>query len=247
MNHNLSETGRERGAVEYSATVGAGVSFAAQEAYKRLRTNIMFSFAGADSCRIIGVTSSMRGEGKTTTSINLAYSMAEMGKHVLLIDADMRLPNIHKQLELKQSPGLSNILVGMGEGASPFRPSGLHPHLSVMTAGDIPPNPTELLSSKRMKSIVGVLTEKFDYIIIDLPPVDAVADALIVSRITHGMVVVVRQDYADKKTLSHVMEQLKFHEANVLGFVLNRAESENKYSKRYYKKNGYYKNEEYRK
>ena len=163
--------------VDRPITIGSNLSFAAAEAYKRLRTNILFSFAGDEKCRIIGVTSSLKGEGKTTTSINLAYTLAEAGKRVLLLDADMRMSNIHKMLRIQQAPGLSNLLVGVNN-TNFVQPSGIHKNLSVITAGEVPPNPSELLNAKRMQVILELLAEKMDFIIIDLPPVDAVADAL---------------------------------------------------------------------
>ena len=212
--------------------LGRELNFAASEAYKRLRTNLVFSFAGEAGCRVIGVTSSLRGEGKSTTSVNLAYTLASMNKTTLLIDADMRLSNVHKLLELNQSPGLSNLLVGVNDGSGLIVPTKLHRNLMVMTAGDTPPNPTELLSSKRMALTLESLRSKFDYIIIDLPPVEAVADALIVSNLVNGMVIVVRENYVDKRTLDNCVSQLRFHNANILGFVLNCAEVDGKYYRR---------------
>jgi len=221
---------------EDTAKIGKDMSFAAVEAYKRLRTNILFSFAGESTCRIIGVTSSTRGEGKSTTSCNLAYSLAEAGKRTLLIDADLRLSNVHKLLDLNVSPGLSNLLVGINDGSNLIQMSGLHKNLMVISAGDVPPNPSELLSSKRMQSTLHLLAEKFDYIIVDLPPVEAVVDALIVSKLVHGMVVVVRQSYADKHALDNTIRQLQFHEANILGLVVNCANIGHKsYKNNYYK------------
>ncbi len=231
---------REKNDFDIRNTIGGNLSFAAKEAYNRLRTNLLFSFTQEEGCRVIGVTSSSRGEGKSTTSVNLAYSFAEMGKHVLLLDADMRLPNVYKLLNLQLSPGLSNLLVGLHNGMNVVQHSGLHKNLSVITAGDIPPNPTELLASKRMESAVKVLEEKFDYIIIDLPPVDAVADALIVSRLTHGIVLVVRENYADRKLVEHTIRQLRYHEANIVGYIINCAETDHKYYHKHYKKYGKY-------
>jgi len=220
-------------------TIGDNLSFAAREAFKRLRTNLMFSFTADDKCKIIGVTSSSRGEGKSTTSVNLALTLAEAGKQTLLIDADLRLPNIHKLLDLKQSPGLSNFLIGACEGKELFQNSGIHNKLKVITAGDIPPNPTEMLASNRMKNTLDLISEKVDYVIIDLPPVDAVADALIISEIVTGMVVVVRQNYADKHNLDNTIRQLQYHNANILGLVMNCTDIGNKYYKKgyYYQKN----------
>ena len=166
-----------------AGTIGRDLNFAAAEAYKRLRTNLLFSFSGDESCHVIGVTSSLRGEGKSTTSMNLAFSLAEANRKVLLVDADMRLPQAHAILGIRQSPGLSNVLVGENNGSNLIQPSGIHPDLHIITAGDISPNPTELLGSRRLVGMLESLRPRYDFIVIDLPPVDAVADALIVSKL----------------------------------------------------------------
>ena len=225
-------------AINTPAPIGSNLSFAAAEAYKRLRTNLMFSFAGEEKCRVIGVTSSIKGDGKTTTSINLAYTLAEVGKRVLLLDADMRMSNIHKVLKIQQSPGLSNLLVGLNN-THVVQPSGIHKNLNVITAGEIPPNPSELLNAKRMQALLELLSDKMDFIIIDLPPIDAVTDALIVSKLTDGMIIVARQNYVDKRVLDNTVRQLRFHDANILGFVMNGTEIEKKYYRKSYYKNYY--------
>lgn len=237
----MNKTGKQENYGDVKNMIGDQLSFEATEAYKRLRTNLLFSFAGEDKCRIVGVTSSLRDEGKSTTSANLSYSLAEMGKRVLLIDADMRRPNVHTLLDLQLSPGLSNLLVGVDDGVKLIQAAGIQKNLHVMTAGDISPNPTELLSSKRMEGTIKLLSERYDFIIIDLPPVGAVADALIVSKYMDGMVVVVRNSYVDKRTLDKTINQLRYHEVRIVGFVLNAAKSEGKYySKRYEKKGAKY-------
>jgi len=224
--------------VDTTRTIGSKLSFSASEAYKRLRTNMLFSFTDDNQCRIIGVTSALRGEGKSTTSINLAYSMAEMGKQTLIIDGDMRLSNVHKLLGVQLTPGLSNLISGVQTNSAVVQRTAVHNNLYVISAGDTPPNPSELLSSKRMGLLLNKLAESYDYIIIDLPPVDAVSDALVVSNIIDGMVVVVRENYVDKQTLDNCVQQLKYHEANILGFVLNCAEEKNTHYKKRYYKNG---------
>ncbi len=226
--------------------LGKSRSFAMSEAHKRLRTNIFFSFSGEKSCRVIGVTSAMAHEGKSTTSINLAYDIMQAGKRVLLVDADMRLSRISKLLDVRRSPGLSNMLVGNNNGENIIQKSIIHDGLPVVTCGDPPPNPTELLASKRMEILLDALKGMFEYIIIDLPPVAEVSDPLIVSKLTDGMVIVVRQDYADRKLLDDSINQLRFNEANIIGFVLTCSGNQNKkYYKKQYKgyngkKYGYY-------
>jgi len=218
---------------DYSSVVGKNRPFANAEAHKRLRANVIFSFPEEDKCRVVGVTSAMAHEGKTTTSINLAYDMMKAGKKVLLVDADMRMSNIVRILNIKKTPGLSNLLVGIKEGDRYVQNSEMIDGLPIISCGSVPPNPSELLSSKRMEVLLETLKERYDYIILDLPPIAAVSDALIVSRLTDGMIVVVRQDYSDKRLLDDAVRQLKFNEANIIGMVLNCAHVENKYYGKY--------------
>lgn len=220
--------------------IGDHLNFAASEAYKLLRTNLMFSMPDENKCRIVGVTSSIRGEGKSTTAINLAYMLAETGKNVLLIDCDMRLPVIAKRLYCPNSPGLSNLLAGLSN--SVVQKTTLHEHLSVVTSGSIPPNPSELLGSERMKAAVDTLSEHFHFIILDLPPVSAVTDALVISEIINGMILVVRQNYSNKQALSASIQQLQYAGIKILGFVMTDAKMNDKkyYSKKYYAKGDYY-------
>lgn len=219
---------------ETRKTLGDNLSFAAAEAYKLLRTNLNFSLPGEDTgCKIFGVTSALRGEGKSTTSVNIAYTMAQSGGKVLLIEADLRLPTVSKRLRVHSRPGLSNLLAGQCSGNEALQNSGLLSNLYVMTAGDIPPNPAELLASDRMATALKALSEVFDIIIVDLPPVTAVTDAVIVSKIVDGMVVVVRQDYCDRAALDEVVRQLRFVNAKILGFVMTGADTQKKGYKRY--------------
>lgn len=225
---------------DYSAVIGKKRPFATAEAHKRLRTNVMFSFAEDSRCRVIGVTSAMAHEGKSITSINLAYDLMMAGQKVLLIDADMRMSNFKKILGLNSSPGLSNLLVGKEESVRSIQACEALDGLRIIVCGDTPPNPSELLASKRMDAVLDSLRAIFDYIIIDLPPVVAVTDALIVSKLTDGMIVVARQDYADKRLIDDTVRQLQLQEANIIGFVLNCSRIENKYYGSKYGKYGRY-------
>lgn len=218
--------------------IGDQLSFAAAEAYKLLRTNLMFCLPNEQKCRIIGITSAIRSEGKSTTSINLAYTLAETEKNVLLIGMDMRLPTIAKWLGIVQKPGLSNLLAGLSTEAEVVQHSAEKSNLHIITAGDIPPNPSELLSSKQMEAAVAALAEKYDFIIFDLPPVNAVSDALIASRLTDGMIMVVRRGYNDQPSLAEAMRQLKLSEAKILGFVMTQGESQEKKYRKYGYRNG---------
>lgn len=238
---NLKNTKKQttQTASDYSSVIGKKRPFATAEAHKRLRTNVMFSFAEEADCRVIGVTSAMAHEGKTTTSINLAYDLMQAGKKVLLIDADMRMSNIVRILGINRVPGLSDLLVGRKEDMRCVQVSEMLEGLKVISCGMIPPNPSELLSSKRMADCIETLKRVYDYVIIDLPPIAAVSDALVVSKLTDGIVIVTRQDYADKRLVDDAVRQLQFHEANIIGFVMNCTHYEHKYYGKY-KKYGKY-------
>lgn len=238
---------KQRSAMELRRqSIGSNLSFAASEAYKLLRTNLMFSMSDESACKVIGITSALRGEGKSTTSMNLAYSLAENGKKTLLIEADMRIPVVASVLRMEASPGLSHILAGLGDLKSAVRRTELSKNLSVLPAGEIPPNPSEMLSSRRMQLVIETLSKAFEYIIIDLPPINAVSDGLAVSKLLSGMIMVVRQDYCDQHALAEAMRQMEFLKVKVLGFVLNGTDSEtNRYrygrggKYRQYYKSGY--------
>ena len=218
-----------------------GLSFAAAEAYKLLRTNLQFSMPEKD-CRIVGVTSSIRGEGKSTTSINLAYTLAQSGKRVLLIDADMRLPSVATKLDITGKPGLSNLLAGLNEEKSCMKPSSLLENWFILPAGDIPPNPSELLGSERMHSLLERYEKYFDYVVLDLPPIGVVTDALVLSQWMDGLILVVRQNYTERKALADTMYQIKKIGSKFLGFVMTDAavgEGSYKHYSKYGKKYGY--------
>ena len=217
-------------------TIGNNLTFAAAEAYRLLRTNLEFSLPAEKKCKIVGVTSALRGEGKSTTSVNIAYTMAQNNGKVLLIEADLRLPTLAKRLNVNSRPGLSNLLVGKCRGNDISQRSGLMSNRWVVTAGESPPNPAELLGSENMKQTIDALSDLFDVIIIDLPPVTAVTDALIISKSVDGMVVISRQGYCTKGAVDEVVRQLRFVNAKILGFVMTGADTHKKGYKRY----GYY-------
>ena len=221
-------------------TIGENLSFAAAEAYKLLRTNLEFSLPAGDGCQVIGVTSALKGEGKSTTAINIAYAMAQTGKKVVLIEADLRLSTIARRLKLRSKPGLTNLLVGQCSGNDVLQKSGLNPNLWVVTAGSTPPNPAELLGSTHFAMTIDAMAKVFDIIIVDLPPITAVSDALIVSKSLNGVILVVRQDYCNRAAAEEAVRQLRFVEAKILGFVMTGANTQSKNYKRY----GYYKQKE---
>jgi capsular exopolysaccharide synthesis family protein len=208
---------------ESRRTLHENLDFTGKEQYKLLRTNLSFTLPADVKCPIIGMTSSNRGEGKSTTSINLSYVLAESGKRVLLIDGDLRVPSVAKKMEIENTPGLTNLLMGQdAQDLSVFRSKILN-NWYIIPSGELPPNPSELLGSRRMEVLLGALSEKFDYIIVDLPPVNLVSDALAISKLITGMIVVVREDHTEKKELERCYRQLQLSNVKVLGCVLNNA------------------------
>lgn len=216
---------------------GKDLNFAASEAYKLLRTNLMF-FTPSGKGRVIGITSSTVGEGKSTTSINLAYALAESGKKVVLIECDLRRPTIARRLQFESTPGLSNLIIGRAAPADVLRTSTIHENLSVIPAGDIPPNPSELLGSDRMRMAVESLAADYEFVLIDLPPVTAVSDALVVSNMLEGIVVVVREGVCTRRALRETMRHLQVVSDKILGFVYTCSGTNGKgyYRKKYYKR-----------
>lgn len=202
------------------------MTYSGREAFKRLRTNTVIAL-GDDKekpCRVIGVTSAQPSEGKSTVSINLAYSLAELGKPVLLIDGDMRRPSIHNAVGEPVSPGLSDVLTGkvnLKDAMERYKSSVNEVYFDMVLSGDYPENPSELLNSSRFKKFVEVVSTAYEYIIIDLPPVNAVVDAVSVSRLADGLIVVIRENHCPRYVLDSCMEQLQYAKANILGFVMN--------------------------
>ena len=219
-------------------TLHKNLEFTATEQYKLLRTNLEFTVPEGIKCPVIGVTSSMRGEGKSTTAVNLSYVLAEKGSKVLLIDGDLRIPTVAKKMEMSSGIGLTDVLMGKTDQIEDCKSSILDTWY-IMPAGDIPPNPSELLGSKRMENALITLREMFDYIVIDLPPVNIVSDALALANMITGMIVVIREEYTERKELEHCFRQLKLSNVKVLGFVMNAAKSGGgsygKYKKKNYK------------
>lgn len=227
------------GSQESKKTLHKNLEFTATEQYKLIRANLDFTIPEDEKCPVIGVTSSMRGEGKSTTAVNLSYVFAEKGSKVLLIDADLRIPSIARKLGIDSTPGLADLLRGKGAQMAEFK-SHLLSNWFVLPSGDIPPNPSELLGSTRMENVLNQLREIFDYIIIDLPPVNIVSDAISISNHISGMIVVIREGYTEKKELERCFRQLNLSNVNILGCVMNESRSgSGSYGK--YKKYKHYK------
>ena len=219
---------------------GPNLNFATTEAYKLLRTNVMFSFTNDGKGHVVGVTSAIQSEGKSSTACNLAYALAEAGCKVLLLGADLRKPSVASKLGIARTPGLTNVLVGKFAWEEVLQKCDIAPKMDIIAAGDIPPNPSELLSSERMSEIVEELRKEYEYIIVDLPPVTVVSDAIAVSKCLDGVVVVVRGGVSDQLMLSEAKRQLDMVNVRILGFVYRDQNAiGKKYNYRYRRK--YYK------
>ncbi len=213
-----------------------GTNFNIIEAYKDLRTNILFTSRGT-GCRKFVVTSSFPSEGKTTNSVNIAITFAQTGKKVLLVDGDLRKPKIHKLFNLSNKVGLSNVLSNVFDDDNhEFVHKNIRENLDVVTSGHIPPNPMELLSSDAMEAFVSEYESKYDFIIIDTPPVNVVSDSLVLSSFVTGYLLVVRANYTEFQALDMTMAKFEIANIKPLGIILNGvAEVTNtyKYKKKY--------------
>ncbi|MDJ0617801.1 MAG: polysaccharide biosynthesis tyrosine autokinase [Calothrix sp. MO_192.B10] len=188
------------------------------EIYRMIQANIKF-LSSDKELRVIVVTSSVPKEGKSTVAANLAAVMAQLGRRVLLIDADLRQPVQHHIWELNNNQGLSNLLVGQTE----FSPAVCQDieHLEILTSGVKPPNSLALLDSQRMSSFIQSTTDKYDFVIIDSPPLLLTADALTLGRMSDGILLVNRPEILDRKSATLAKEMLERSEQNVLGLVVN--------------------------
>lgn len=203
------------------------------ESYRTLRTNIQYSSFDKPIKSIV-ITSSEPGEGKSTTSSNLALSFAQEGKKVILIDCDLRKPVLHKEFQISNSRGLSEFLIGNVEFSKVVykHESGLH----VLPSGLVPQNPAEMLASMAMEHLLTQLEEKYDYIILDTPPVNAVTDSKILSTKVDGTILVVKYGYTKKDAVMEAVKGLRAVNANIIGTVFNGEENKRGKYYHYYKK-----------
>lgn len=197
------------------------LNFIGAEAYKQLRTSLIFSLPKEKDCRIVAVTSADMGDGKSTTSINLANSLAQAGKRVLIVEGDMRLPYMSERLLIEAEPGLSDYLVGNTEFSQMIQKTPTRISFDAITAGSLPPNPSELLTSVRMMELLQALATGYDYILLDLPPLNVVADAAALADVVDGYIMVVRQDKTNMRSVDAAMNKLDIVNGKVLGFVVN--------------------------
>ena len=190
------------------------------ESYRALRTSLLLTFAGGPP-KVILITSALPEEGKTTTSVNSAIVLAQKGTRVLLIDADLRRPSIHKTLGMGPQLGLSNVLTGTATLQQAIIPSTILPELFILPAGTPPPNPAELLASTKMKDALEELRKQYDHIVIDSPPTLSVTDAVVISTSADAVVLVIRSGHTTKPALRRARDILLQVNARVCGVLVN--------------------------
>ena len=190
------------------------------EAYRTIRTGIEFSNLDKD-LKIICITSSKKDEGKTTVLSNLGVSFAKIDKKVLLIDADLRNPSISKMFDTSNTQGLMDILLGKRNIQDCVKKTKQE-NLYILTGGTIPPNPAEVLSSKKMSEFIESIKDEYDYIFIDSPPVGVVSDASIISAYSDGVIFVVGANEVDSNLAKIAKERLDSVKANIVGVILNK-------------------------
>lgn len=216
--------------------------FTIREAYKSIRTNLLSVLAVyEDVSKHICFTSPEASDGKTLNCANIAVTFAEMGAKVLIIDADMRKPKIHRVFKVPATPGLSDCLGGFVQPQEAIVPCKIVDGIYVLPSGKIPPNPTELILSKRFDEFLGSLADEFDYIFIDAPPAGVVTDATIISKKTLGAILVCRSGRTKIEVARKAKDEIERGGGKVIGTLLN-AYDFSKYSKKkkYDDKYGYY-------
>ena len=203
------------------------------EAYRTLRTNIQFSNVD-HPIKTFVITSPMISEGKTTTLTNLAETFAQAGNRVMVVDADLRRPRVHQVFGISNQQGVTNVLAGQVELKDAVQVSGSEIH--VLTSGPIPPNPSELLGSTKMKELIQILSDNYDIVLIDAPPINMVTDAAVLSTFVDGVVLVVASGKTEIEAGKRALKSLEAVKANVLGAVMTMMPVTKKgyYSYQYY-------------
>lgn len=214
--------------------IKADTDFLITEAYKELRTNLRYTLNN-DGCKRILVNSPISQDGKSTICTNLGLTIAQTGARVLLIDCDLRKGRLHNFLNLKSNPGMSELLIGMIKEKDALQQTRLE-NLQVISLGKIPPNPTELLSGGQMEEILRSLEKSYDFILIDSPPVNVVSDALSLTKLVDGVILVVRENFTSHPNIAGALTKLEFVNAKILGFVINGVSMKrgNKTKSKYY-------------
>lgn len=215
------------------------LSFQIKESYKTARTNIDYSII-KKGCKKIAFTSSAKGDGKTITAINVALALAQkVNTKVLIVDCDLRRPRVHSALKLTPVPGIANHLNDECTYEDIIKPTN-SPNLYAVCYGVIPPNPSELMSSKGMEEFIKRAENEFDYIIFDTPPVGVVIDAIPIINASDGTVIVVKNNSTTYPQLNSTIDTLKRSGCKILGVIVNKVKPEGLSKRKYYYKDYYY-------
>lgn len=217
-----SAKGRHRSSIG-GELINESTKFHIIEAYKNLRTNLLFTLSTAKT-KIALISSSEPSAGKSSVSSNLAITLSQTGAKTVLVDADMRKPTQHKIFSLSNNLGLSYILSGLCNTNEAIQKS-VQPNLDIITAGSIPPNPSELLSSSYMTKLINFLEEEYDYIIIDTPPVGVISDALSIAPRSAGILLVARYGQTTYDSLQKTCNRIERVQGNLLGVIINDVDS----------------------
>lgn len=238
INNNILQRFRKRKENEASnercvrgTILDTNVSFVVTEAYNTFRTNLLFALSTTDS-NVFIVTSALSGEGKSTNAANLAISIGETDSSVLVIDADLRRPTQHRMFHLSNKKGLSTILAGMTDINSAIN-KRVHGNTDVITSGPMPPNPSQMLTSDKMRRFIDEVSNMYDYVIIDTSPVNVVSDALIISKYTAGIVLVTRENITTYDMIDRALSSVDFVGTNILGIVSNSVDIGTKHYGKY--------------
>ena len=201
------------------------------EAYKTLRTNVQYSSI-SKKIKTLLVTSADSKDGKSTVCSNLGVTFSQNGQSVIILDCDFRKPSIHKFFNISNSAGITDILLGEEKLEETIQ--HYNSNTDILTAGNIPPNPSEILGSQSMINLLSFLSERYDIVIIDSPPVGVVTDAQIISASVDGTLVVIRAEETKAKRVTEAVNLLKKVDANIIGMVLNEAQTITKSYSDYY-------------
>ncbi len=202
------------------------IPFSVVESYKLIRANIIFTIANSEK-KIIAVSSAEHGEGKSLTAANIAIALAQTGSKVLLVDGDLRAPSLHKTFRESNDLGLSTMIIRKSSMLNSIIPD-IADNLDLLPSGPIPPNPSELIGSKNFGDVLERLSGKYDYIIIDTPPLNVVSDAVLMKDAIGGIVLVVRYASTTYDKISSCVNEIEFADAELLGFVVNEVSSRQK-------------------
>ena len=213
-----------------TAQQNRSIPFAVVESYKTIRTNLLFLLSNK-SHNSITISSPYQGEGKSTTAVNTAIALSQLGSKVLLIDADLRRPSIHRKMKFQNNMGLSSVLVGFCTIDEAI--NSVNANLDVLTSGPTTPNPSELLGSENMSDMLDTLQKSYEYIIIDTPPINIVTDALVLAPKTAGIMLIVKDNTTRHDQLRKTLNSIEFAGVRLLGLVLNASGGKSSYKYRY--------------